>query len=624
MTKPFPPPLSGPVLGRLVEAFDLRRLDRRHVLVKRNSRRYLAGERVSPEAEAEVHDAIAAAILEADLLPPWSDDADTIPRSNDASAPDRAALEDAFLKLPRSPMVRFVISESARCWDQLAGALRRLSAPVAFPEQAAGACLRLVAIDVAVRLTAVLWLARAKGKDPIPTFWFEERGTSTWLRALHEKCSPPLSRNELAKQVKVHAHTLDGWLDADVRPADENLMDLAHCFAARGLGVADDLLRKVRLAFAARELFRAISDVVGRETAIRICGRVVTWANGMLALPRGSKNTRAENDIKMKIAFMHGRAAPCMPWVESMLTPLWRGEPDPVWRTSLKAATRSWLAHLQETTAKLGPDPTECEAFLATFGEMPAREELEMVAYTVQASKEELARNPLFAMAMAREAEEMGRYGALELKIQGTEAANRGDLLGAIDKLRSAAERDPLNAEIHFRLGCCFALLGDVPAGLSELEISVQLDPGWDRARVEIGIVLLVEGREEEALRRLLESRAALKEPSGWLLLNLAYAYERNGALAGAIQTYEDLLIIEPDNAEALDRLAHLYFVAKERRRGADAAKRAAQLGVPTVFYAMKNGLYDKCAPAKRPPHYPGVVELLHFQADPDRMPQLR
>ena len=604
--KTFAPPLSGPVLGDVIEAFDLRRLDHRSVLTKRNSRRYLAGERVSPEAEAEVRVALVEAILEAGLLPP----ALSSPDPAEAGEGKRAA---AVRSLPVRVVVGFLIDNLVHHWDTLSGALRRLSAPVAFPEQAAGACLRLVAIDVAVRLTGLLWLARATEDKPLSDFWMRERGTGAWLRSLQEACKPALTRDELAERLRIHAHTLDGWLDADVRPTDENLMDLAHCFAAHGLGTWEQILQRLRLAFGSRALFQRIEATVGAKQAAGICERMVAYANQLLVFPRQSKLSRAESDIKMQMGLMFGtlgRGDSAMPWVEAMLNRLWKSEPDPVWRTSLKAATRSWLTHLQEVTAKLGS--VDEKEFLAAFGAVPSREDLEALAYLVQASKEEMARNPLYAMAMEREAQEGGRYGALELKIQAGEAASRGDRLAAIDMLRAATARDPLDAELHFRLGCHLWQIGDVAASLTELQIAVRLAPTWDRARVEIAIVLLNEQRDEEALRHLLESKAALDASSAWLMIHLAFAYERTAKHGDAMMAYEDLLRAEPEHAEALDRLAHLYFLAGDRRKGADAAKRAAQLGIPTVFHAWKAGYYDKGSRVARPPH-DGLDAFLQF-----------
>jgi tetratricopeptide (TPR) repeat protein len=506
--KTFAPPLSGPMLGHIIDAFDLRRLDHGDVLTKRNSRRYLAGERVSPDAVTEAQRAVAEAIVEAGLLPPRLTLLDLMPLPDGAPAAELA-------KAPLSPVVAHVIDRLATAWDTLAGALRRLSAPVAFPRLAAGACLRLVTIDIAVRLTALLWLSGNTEDAPIPDFWIQERSTGPWLRTLHDACSPSISRDKLAERVRVHPHTLDGWLDSDVRPTDENLMDLAHAFAEHGVGLHEQLLHRLRVAFGARALFKKVEDAVGKGQAADMGARFVRYANHLLGFPRVSQKSKAENDYKMKVAFALGtlaRGQLALPWVEAMLHNLWRFEPDPVWRTSLKAATQSWFEHLQQITAKLGS--SDESDLLAVFGEVPDPETMERIGYMVQASKEEQARDPMLAAAMANEARQGGRYGALELKLMAGEVSHRGATIEAINLLRAAVEKDPLNAEIHFRLGCNLWQIGDIKAALEELEISVQIDPDWDRSRVEIGIVLLNEHRDEEALKRLEESKRALSAPS--------------------------------------------------------------------------------------------------------------
>ncbi|MFO0757610.1 MAG: hypothetical protein U0359_14030 [Byssovorax sp.] len=605
MTKTFAPPLSGLVLGDIIDAFDLRRLDHGGVLTKRNARRYLAGERVSPEAVDEVQKAVAEAVVEAGLLPPGLTVLDLVPIPDGAGAADLA-------KAPLSMVVRPVIASLAGAWDALAGAMRRLSAPVAFPALATGACLRLVAIDVAVRLTSLLWLSRATDEEPVPDFWIRERGTSQWLRTLLDACSPSLTRDKLAERLRVHPHTLDGWLDADVRPTDENLMDLAHCFEAHGLGPSAHLLHRLRLAFGARALFKKVEDAIGKEQAAGIGERLVIYANQMLQFPRKSRSPRAALEYVVKLTLAVGtlgRGKGAVPSVDNMLHHLWRFEPDPVWRTSLKAVTQSWFEHLQHITAKLGSGDEE--DFRTVFGGVPDPETMDLIGYMAQASKEEQARDPRLAAGMALEAQQGGRYGAIELKIRAGEVSRRGGKIEAINLLRAAVEKDPVDAELHFRLGCELWQLCDVKAGLAELEIAVQLQPDWDRPRVEIAIVLLNERRDEEALCRLQDSKAALSKPSAWLLVHLAYTHERRSNLAEAIQTYEELLGLEPEHGEALDRLAHLYFVTREKRKGAEAAKRAAQLGIPTVFRAWEDGYYKKEA-AERPPHV-GLDEILQF-----------
>lgn len=599
MTPSFKPPLSGAVLDVLVDVLDLRRWDPKGTLATRTSRRYFAGERVGPEAEAAVHRAVAEALVASDLVPASLTLTDLLP-----IAPP------GLPEVPPAAIVQAVLVQSAQTWDALAGALRRSTAPVAFPGHAAGACLRLVAVDVAVRIAALLWLTRNPDERPVLDFWTTPKGMGTWLRAKVDATGK--TRDALAAAVNVAPTTLDGWLDNDVKPSFENIDDLARALS-NGADEHADLRRRLRLAFAARDLFRRIELVVGRPQALGICQRVAFYANEMVGYPRSSTKPVEENDMKMRIALTAGTlGAETMraQWIRSMVDHLWRNEHNPVWRTTLRAVTRSWLEHLQAITAKLGP--VDERGLTAIFGRPPSREEIDVLAFRMQASKEEEELEPIAAAAILSEMLEDGPRGALELKLRACEASNRGDRLGAIDLLRAAVLKDPTNAEIHFRLGCDLWQVGDMAAGLDELEIAVQLDPAWDRPRVEVAIVLMNEGRDEAA-RAMLVAANAECPGTPWVLLHLGYVHERLGETKEAIGFYEDLLAIDEDHAEALDRVAHLHFAHGDKRTGADRAKRAAHLGLSTVADAREAGYYDRGKPADRPPHAKQLDGYLQF-----------
>jgi tetratricopeptide (TPR) repeat protein len=233
---------------------------------------------------------------------------------------------------------------------------------------------------------------------------------------------------------------------------------------------------------------------------------------------------------------------------------------------------------------------------------VPPPEEREASAYFTQATKQELARDPMFATIMAMEVAEGGKRAALELKLQALDLAFERDFKGAVRLFRRAAEQDPCSAEIHFRLGACLWQDGDIDGGLEELEIAGQLDPGWDRPPVEIANVLLNIGRDDEALRRLEAARPHLQEPSPWHLLHLAFVNEWVGKADRAAEVYEELVRLDEDHGEALDRLAHLRFLQPDKRQGAALAKRAAHLGFTDVFNAWEAGYYNGKLPSERPP----------------------
>lgn len=439
-------PSSGLVLAQLVDAFDLRRWDPDGVLSRRNgsAARFFGGERVGTDAEANLFGAAGVALIESELVPR------VLLRG--APLPDAAA--EIFARVPHGELLGAALMRLAARWDELAGALRRTCPPIFSQRLAWLACLQLVTADLAVRLTGLLWLTRPSLDDAPDLAWARPNGLRDRLR--DQQARTGLSRDRLAEQLRVGPHTLDGWLDDEVRPKDENLQDLANTFAEHGLGERGELLAELRRGYGLRELFAALSGAVGPQHAKHIAERVVGYAAHMLQLPRVSQNAPAEIDRKMNLALTIGtlgRDGMELGFVESMLNSVWRIEEDPVWRTSLKAATRSWFDRMVDVTTRLPPE----------------------------------------------------------------------DVAGVA------------------------ALLGDLPS------------------------------QEKLALERL-------------------------GDIKAAIATYEELLAMKRDHAEALDRLAHLYFVIGDKRRGAALAKDAAHLGFTDVFDAWSSKYYDGKQVRGRPP----------------------
>jgi tetratricopeptide (TPR) repeat protein len=587
-------PTSGVLLGRLIDAFDLRRWDANNVLSPKNrtTTRFFAGERVGADAERAAFCATGAALIDSGVLP----------EVLLLGAPFPPEARVLLAEVPLGEIAGLMLERIANHWDEFAGALRRLSAPVSSERLALVICLQLVGVDLALRLTALLWLTRStiEGTPSLP--WLAKGGMNRWLRELHRRSG--VSRDQLASDARVSDKTLDAWLDDDlVRPTDENLQDLANALAACDVGAASELLRDLRRAYGLRAVHRMVVDAVGQTRAAEVSARVVGYAMVMLALPRVSRKPVEENDLKMHLVLTLGsigRERLDLGFIDSMLNAVWRNEEDPVWRTTLRAARRSWFEHMREAAAKLAPGDEE--RFVQVLGWRPSPEQREALLYSVLASKEEQARDPRMRAAMDAVAAEGGYHGALERKIRASELSNRGDPLGAIRLYREALVYNPLDAEVHFRLGANLWEIGDVEAGLAELEIAVQLDPGWDRAQVEVAIVLLNQGRNADAARRLEAAREVVREPSPWLLLHLGCALERLDEIERAVAAYEELLTLKEDHAEALDRLAHLRLVRGEKRRGAELAKQAAHLGFTDVFDAWASGYYDRRSVAARPP----------------------
>jgi tetratricopeptide (TPR) repeat protein len=515
-------------------------------------------------------------------------------------------LVPATFSLPKIPLkpeeilARFLHAHAMQ-WDHLAGAMRRMSAPVEHHRHAASAYLRLVVIDVAVRVGALLWLLQGPdGRLPKPT-WADDRGAGLLLRAMLERCGERRpTRDEIAGELGTNFKTVDGWLDGQSRPDDGNILRLAKLLSARGAGEEAALAREIRLVFSLEALSHLVADVVGRRWMVEMMVRVVLYANAIPPFLRHSTLPRETLDETMQINLVAGTFPKAPAWVPNMLKHIWRNETDPVWRTDLMVVTESWLRRLQDVAMRL--EPIDEARMMRELGEVPSADALDVMLYMIQANRDEHMANPLYEAATEELMATDPVFASREFKIASAQANSAGDRLKAIELAREAVRLGPTDAENHFRLGALLWQLGDFAEGLFECEIAAQLAPKWDRARVEVALALLNQGRDREALQRLEVAKAELPEPTPWLLFILAFLRERAGDIQGAITAYEEQLALDANDGEALDRLAHLYFTVGDTKAAIERSKRANHLGFPTVFRAWEADYYKGRGPKPRPP----------------------
>jgi tetratricopeptide (TPR) repeat protein len=593
MAQTFAPPLAGVALSVLADAFGLRRHDKEKALSSSSARRYFRGERVGATTEDTIIRGFAHAWLRSDLIRVNADN----PRES----------FEVF-----SSVLQAVVTSSVRHWDTIAGNLPGKTAPITLPRLAGGACLRLLTIDLAVRQMALLWLTGNTHGRPMFDDWCNPDGLGRWLRSGIRRALPTPTRDEIAKELEVHVNRVDDWLDNGGTPEPDNIENLADLLADRGIGPAREVHRRMRLMYGARAVFQVVEKAIGTKQAVATGKRLVHYTNEMLAFPTISRRPQ-DIEAKMRMTLLMGtlgRRELTLPWVQWMLDELWKREPDPVWRTTLKAARdSSWFEHLQTIMMKLAGAGEDLRHVSSRPLDLTAHEE---VTYQVQAAHAEWVRDPTMASTMNTVASMRGSLGATELKIRAGELWDRGNKTEAIELMHDAAAKHPLDAEIHFRLGCLLWQIADMSRALQELEIAIQLKPDWDKPRVEIAIIRLNQDRAQDGLATLEKASREVAETTSWLTLHLAYALERVGRVLDSIEAYEKILSMEPDHAEALDRVAHLYFIEGKNRLGAHRAKRAAQLGIPTVFAAWEANYYDKATPKPRPQHV-GLDGIIHF-----------
>lgn len=619
-TGSFPTCKSGYLLGKLVDAFNLRAFDAAEAFSgkgARNASRYFNGTRVDLKSQNLVLHGIATALDESGLLPPLPNAAAVLPPLPPEIVQNASITHRA--------LVEVMLRNFAKNWDETEGALQRLGATVGFPASAKGATARLVAVDLALRAAGLFWLARVQTGESLPIHWAEDNGIGQLLRERLAACSPRMTRETLAEKLKVSQNTVDSWLDRDARPSDENLQDLAELLGTGDRRAIPGIVRELRLLFGARELYRMLEKQVGPTESRAIAQALCELPLFFLQFPRSSR-APGENDIKMGAAALFGTTAPRdtalavrrrkergLPnavellelthnravggVLQSMVTEATRVAPDPVWATTLNGAASSWFDHLQWVARRLAPPSDDDLALMkALMPNLP----LESIAYMAQGTPRIVA-PPNSRKLSEKTLEAMGQP-SLQARIAGNERAALDDLRGAAHEYRRAIGLDFEDTEAHFRLGCILWQMGELAEAQAELHLAVAQHPTWDRPRVELAIVQLNLGDHETALSLLEDAKRHVATKSSWVQLHLAYAHEMGGNLLKAIAGYLELLELEPANAEGHDRVAHLLLASGRKREGAAHAKRAHDLGFSDVFVAWEANYYNGGGITNRPP----------------------
>lgn len=569
---PYKAPFSGPVIGAIVKAFALQA----DVLQCKTAKRYFKGKRVKDDSRREICAAIGKEFAARGIIP---------------SAPP---LEQAGFTLEQviSPM----IAQFADQWDQLVGYMRCNSAPVDRPDLAAISYLRLVVIDLALRVSAVLWLTEADTPAEGTPLWAEDKGGAKYLRLLLAKCgeSRP-TRDELAERLDVSENTVDGWLDTNSRPSRSNIDSIAKELACHIANLdVETLKNQLQRHYALCALCDLLANHLDRDAVIDLAAALVRFTSrnlsGFRQLSKLDPHDAARHQLFILLLGPQSFSS------EHLLWELWRQERDPVWQADLMAVTRPWHLRLTHIAQHLGRLDEAIQRAHDEYG-IPIeamREQMDKMLRGIQADSTRLGitdPSELEGMTFVRVKGD-AKFSARNRMTQFAQARSEGDLETAILHVRRAVELQPENAEYHFHLGANLGMVGKVEEGIQECWLAAQLAPTWELPRVEVGIILLNAGRSQEACEHLESIALSQDSLSAHLAFNLGVARLRSGDPDGALVVLEKAIEIEPDHALALDQAAYCAFLIGDQAKGRKLAKLADQFGQSETYREWKDGKY--------------------------------
>ncbi len=161
------------------------------------------------------------------------------------------------------------------------------------------------------------------------------------------------------------------------------------------------------------------------------------------------------------------------------------------------------------------------------------------------------------AIAHLRLAERFGPGDAQGHVNMGTVLALDGRTEDATEHFRKAVELDPASGRAHFNLACMLEASGDLNGAIDHGEMAASLCPDDAVALNKLGRFLAAANRPAEALARLKAATASRpNDPDFWF--DLARMLEQLGRNAEAERSFERVLELSPDDAEARRRLQAL------------------------------------------------------------------
>ena len=570
-------PYSGQVLGAVVDALDVGD----GVLADKTAKRMFAGRSVSERSRKERLEALGQELVGLGVVP----DVDWLAR-------EAGFRED----LKSSDVLADVIGLMCEWWDTLMERVQSESVQLSDAGQAGRQFLRLVTVDVSLRMLGWAYLAEVELLELDSPLWAQHNGAGEVLRKLLREAD--LRRHQLARELEVSPTTVDNWLGGSNFPSWYYLPTLAEKLS-EGQGVsAEDLEARLRRELALARLADAVASVVGWDDVAADLQAAFRFARlmretGALASVFASAAEMAEfagSDLSAKPEFVGGYMALLLvrmgsdaPFARRLLLALARRPEVRDWADDICAVASSIELQLRRVAASQSEGRTAAGM---------AQDYFDVV---VEPAAEDLAASEGIRTTLLNENSDVFPLG-----LDMSEVPNP---LAVIDRSirirRGLVRRFPQSAEAHYQLGSMLGMMGWrvqnrawVDEGIMECRVAAGLEPRWDAPAVEPGVIMCNIGDWDGALRELEVGQGSLPAVTPHLRNVRGYALMNAGRFEEALADYLAVVELRPDFATAWGYAAHCAFSLGNPTHGLRYAKRARSLGDPTAYTAWDNGAY--------------------------------
>jgi tetratricopeptide (TPR) repeat protein len=166
----------------------------------------------------------------------------------------------------------------------------------------------------------------------------------------------------------------------------------------------------------------------------------------------------------------------------------------------------------------------------------------------------------------------------------------------AESELQAAAQLEPNSAEIHYFLGRVYYTRQVFPMARKEFQAAIQLNPGYMKAYNNLGLVMEVLGKNDEAVQAY-TTAAQINEAqhlnSPWPFEYLSAHYNRERQPALAIEFAQKALLMDSKCDLAYYDLAQAFQTESDWQKATDAVQKAIAINSSTAeyFYLLSRAL---------------------------------
>jgi len=185
------------------------------------------------------------------------------------------------------------------------------------------------------------------------------------------------------------------------------------------------------------------------------------------------------------------------------------------------------------------------------------------------------------AQEMASRARELQPHDPYAADTLGWILFRQGNYSWALSLIKESAEALPATPEVQYHLGMVHYMMGEEAAALSAFDSAVNLGGsfnGIDDCRRRLKLLTLDLNKPGAEAKAMLEKLREEQKDDPILLGRLAAVYVATGDKGKAVETYELILKLNPQNLNALRALSKLAVEAKDWNRASTYAKQVRKL----------------------------------------------